>query len=51
MLDTDKTCNNAVSKIIAHLAGEEVEVPSTDTSAYCQARARLPEKLLEKLDT
>ncbi|MCC5653086.1 IS4 family transposase [Nostoc sp. XA013] len=49
VLDTDKTCNNAVSKIIAHLAGEEVEVPSTDTSAYCQARARLPEKLLEKL--
>lgn len=35
VLDTDKTCNNAVSKIIAHLAGEEVEVPSTDTSAYC----------------
>lgn len=49
VLDTDKTCHNAVSKIIAHLAGEEVEVPSTDTSAYCQARARLPEKLLEKL--
>ncbi len=49
VLDTDKTCHNAVSKIIAHLAEEEVEVPSTDTSGYCQARARLPEKLLEKL--
>jgi hypothetical protein len=49
VLDTDKTCNNAVSKIIAHLAESEVEVPSTDTSAYCQARARLPEKLLEKV--
>ena len=49
VLDTDKTCHNAVSKIIAHLAGSEVEVPSTDTSGYCQARARLPEKLLEKL--
>lgn len=49
VLDTDKTCHNAVSKIIVHLAGEEVEIPSTDTSAYCQARARLPEKLLEKL--
>ncbi len=33
-----------------HLKAEaEVEVPSTDTSAYCQARSRLPEKLLEKL--
>jgi hypothetical protein len=41
VLDTDKTCHNAVSKIIAHLAGEEVEIPSTDTSGYCQARARL----------
>ncbi|RCJ21440.1 transposase [Nostoc minutum NIES-26] len=49
VLDTDKTCHNAVSKIIAHLAESEVEVPSTDTSAYCQARSRLPEKLLEKL--
>ncbi|WP_292789408.1 IS4 family transposase [Nostoc sp. NMS7] len=49
VLDTDKTCHNAVSKIITHLAGEEVEIPSTDTSAYCQARSRLPEKLLEKL--
>ncbi|MCC5632690.1 IS4 family transposase [Nostoc sphaeroides CHAB 2801] len=49
VLDTDKTCHNAVSKIIAYLAESEVEIPSTDTSAYCQARARLPEKLLEKL--
>ncbi|WP_375515990.1 IS4 family transposase, partial [uncultured Nostoc sp.] len=49
VLDTDKTCHNAVSKIIAQLPEEGVEVPSTDTSGYCQARARLPEKLLEKL--
>ena len=45
-----------MSKVIAYLVGEEVEIPSlgdaprtTDTSAYCQARSRLPEKLLEKL--
>jgi len=49
VLDTDKTCHNAVSKIIAYLAGEGVEIPSPDPSAYCQARARLPEKLLEQL--
>jgi hypothetical protein len=49
VLDTDKSCHNAVSKIIAYLAGEGVELPSTDPSGYCQARARLPEKLLEKL--
>lgn len=49
VLDTDKSCHNAVSKVIAHLAGQGVEIPSTDTSAYCQARSRLPEKFLEKL--
>ena len=38
-----------MSKIISYLTGEGVEIPSTDTSAYCQARSRLPEKLLEKL--
>ncbi|MEH2035913.1 IS4 family transposase [Nostoc sp.] len=49
VLDSDKSCHNAVSKIIAHLAEQIVEIPSTDTSAYCRARSRLPEKLLEKL--
>ncbi|MEH1844396.1 MAG: IS4 family transposase [Nostoc sp.] len=49
VLDTDKSCDNAVSKVIAYLAGQGVEIPSTDTSAYCQARVRLPEKLLENL--
>ncbi len=49
VLDTDKSCHNAVSKVIAYLAEAGVEIPSTDTSAYCQARARLPEKLLENL--
>jgi hypothetical protein len=38
-----------VSKVIAYLAGLEVEIPSSDTSAYCQARSRLPETLLQKL--
>ncbi|MBW4455872.1 MAG: IS4 family transposase [Nostoc indistinguendum CM1-VF10] len=56
VLDTDKSCHNAVSKVIAYLSGLEVEIPSlrdaprtTDTSAYCQARSRLPETLLQKL--
>ena len=34
VLDTDKTCHHAVSKIIAYLAGAGVEIPSSDTSAY-----------------
>ncbi|MEH2444939.1 MAG: IS4 family transposase [Nostoc sp.] len=48
-MDTDKSCHNTVSKIIAYLVGVGVEIPSTDTSAYCQARSRLPETLLQKL--
>jgi hypothetical protein len=51
VLDTDKSCHNAVSRVIAWLAGENVELPSQDTSAYCQARQRLPEKLLQQLFT
>lgn len=34
ILDTDKSCHNAVSKVIAYLAEQGVEIPSTDTSAY-----------------
>jgi len=49
VLEVDKSCHNAVSRIVAYLVGEGAEIPSTDTSAYCQARSRLPEKLLEKL--
>ncbi len=49
VLSSDKTCHNAVSRIIAWLAGAGLEIPSEDNSAYCQARKRLPEKLLKKL--
>lgn len=42
----DKTCHNTVSRVIAWLATENAEIPSEDTSAYCQARKKLPEKLL-----
>ena len=49
VLDSDKTCHNAVSRVAAWLASEKAEIPSVDTSAYCQARKRLPEKLLQRL--
>lgn len=49
VLDVDKSCHNAVSRVIAYLVNEGGKIPSTDSSAYCQARSRLPEKLLEKL--
>lgn len=49
VLEPDKSCHNAVSRVIAYLVAEGVEIPSTDSSAYCQARLRLPEELLQKL--
>jgi len=49
VLDADKSCHNAVSRVIAWLSAEKVEIPSQDTGAYCQARQRLPEKLLQQL--
>jgi hypothetical protein len=49
VLDTDKSCHNAVSRVIAWLALTDAEIPSEDTSAYCQARKRLPERLLQQL--
>jgi hypothetical protein len=49
VLDTDKSCANAVSRVIAWLASEGAPIPASDTSAYCQARSRLPENLLQRL--
>lgn len=49
VLDVDKSCHNTVSRVIAWLATENLSIPSSDTSAYCQARKRLPESLLQRL--
>jgi hypothetical protein len=49
VLDADKSCHNVVSRVITWLSSQNVELPSSDTSAYCQARKRLPEKLVSKL--
>ncbi len=49
VIDPDKSCHKAVSRVIAWLASVEEQKPSTDTSGYCQARKRLPENFLKKL--
>ncbi len=49
VIDADKTCHNAVSRVIAWLAGQGEKIPSEDNSAYCQARIRLPENFVKKL--
>lgn len=48
-LDPDKSCAKAVSRVSAYLASVKAPIPSNDTSAYCQARKRLSEKLLQRL--
>jgi hypothetical protein len=49
VLDPDHSCQNAVSRIISYLASEGLKTPSENTSAYCQARKKLPENLFKKL--
>jgi hypothetical protein len=49
VLDTDKSLQNAVSRIIAWLAAAGEAIPTTDTGGYAKARKRLPEKFLLRL--
>jgi len=46
VLDKDKSCKKAVSRVISYLVAEGMTPPSTDTGAYCKARARLKERML-----
>jgi hypothetical protein len=49
MLSKDKSCKNAVSRIIAERAAKGESIPSTDPSAYNQARQRFPEQALSHM--
>lgn len=42
VISSDHSCQLAVSQIIAHLVSNGKQAPSANTSAYCQARSRLP---------
>ncbi len=48
ILSADGSCTEAVRRALAWLATDEGE-PSPESSAYCQARMRLPEELLDTL--
>jgi hypothetical protein len=41
VLSSDGSCQEAVAKALAWIAMESGEIISSNTSAYCQARARL----------
>jgi len=49
MLSRDKSCRAAVKRITAWKAGHGATVADEDTGAYCKARARLPESLLQRM--
>ncbi len=44
ILDPDGSCRKAVSRVIATTVAAGGTPPSNNTSAYCQARSRLPER-------
>lgn len=44
VLSSDHSCRAAVARLIAHRVSQGQGACSSETSAYCQARKRLPEK-------
>jgi hypothetical protein len=49
ILDEDHSCRQAVARFLAWLVGQGRPACSAQTSAYCQARKRLPEATLAQL--
>jgi hypothetical protein len=49
VLDKNKACTDAVSRVASVLVAQGQSPPSTDASAYCQARNRLPEAVVRDL--
>lgn len=41
VLSAERSCREALAKVLAHLAARDGRVASSSTSAYCQARARI----------
>src|SRR3954453_13113047 len=49
VLSEDKSCRDAVSRIIAHRAASGLEPCSPNAASYCNARSRLPTAVLRAL--
>src|SRR5436309_5432616 len=49
VLSEDKSCRDAVSRVIAHRAASGLEPCSPNTASYCAARARIPTDALRSL--
>src|SRR4051795_12613747 len=48
-LSEDKSCRDAVSRVLAHRAASGLEPCSPHTASYCAARARIPTGVLRTL--
>ena len=49
MLSPDKSCAETVARVNAERAAQGLELISSDTSAYCKARERMPAKFIQEL--
>ncbi len=49
VLSADHSCRGAVARLIAHRVSHGQRPCSSDTSAYCQARKRLPEAFVSEV--
>jgi hypothetical protein len=49
VLDPDHSCRQAVARLLAFRSARGLRPCSPDTGAYCKARGRLPEELLQEL--
>lgn len=49
VLDSDKSCRNAVSRVISWLASAGAAVPSSNTGGYTKAKQRLQEGVFKRL--
>jgi hypothetical protein len=49
VLDPDHSCRQAVARLLAYRTSKGLPACSPQTGAYCKARQRLPEKLLQEL--
>lgn len=49
VVEEDKSCRAAVSRVLALRVASQQEPCSEDTAAYCRARAKLPATVLKRL--
>lgn len=49
IISADNSCRAAVARVLAWLISQGAPTCSADTSPYCKARKRLPEKLFQRL--